>query len=309
MTRNPSIDTFRGVAIIGMVFFTLTLKLSSDLPELLRHNSFESLHLGDFVLPMFLFASGLSLAYFLIKRENIEKRKFKTEVIKRFCRLVIIGIILSSFSANGFFEMDEVMLSALLFIACVLLFKFNWKILICLIFLINISYIALKEFHGTSIFHGHYLGGYPASLYYFPVMLIGFMVGRGIISNGIWSKKNKMIIALTFIFFFISLVFVPIKKLEASPTFMMLSVLFSFCIFILIDLVVKKHRFVEIEYLGKKPIRYWMMMYIIFIIPAHFYIESNDKEFPLDVQWEFGILISFGLMVLLWGISRVIDRE
>ena len=53
-----------------MVFFTVTLRLSSDLPDPLRHNVWGSLHLGDFVLPMFLFASGLSLAYFLQKREK-----------------------------------------------------------------------------------------------------------------------------------------------------------------------------------------------------------------------------------------------
>ena len=56
-------DAFRGLAIVGMVFFTLTLKLSRNLPDILKHNVSGSLHLGDFVLPMFIFGSGISLAY------------------------------------------------------------------------------------------------------------------------------------------------------------------------------------------------------------------------------------------------------
>ena len=273
MSRNPSIDTFRGTTIIGMVFFTLTLKLSSNLPEILRHNSYESLHIGDFILPMFLFASGLSLAYYLQKKENEEKRVFRTDVIIRFSRLAIIGIILSPFSANGFFKMDEVMLCAILFIVCIIISKINWKILIFLICSINISYIALKEFYEISFFHKHYLGGYPATLYYLPVMLIGFIIGKEMISKGLWSKKNKIIISIILFFFLISWFFIPIKKLEATPSFMMLSILFSFSIFVFVDLICNNfHRFKEIEYLGKKSIRYWMTMYIIFIIPAHFYI-------------------------------------
>ena len=308
MTRNQSIDTFRGLAIIGMVFFTLTLKLSSDLPELLKHNSYDSLHIGDFVLPMFLFASGMSIAFFIKKREVMNKKDFKVDILRRFFRLVLIGIILSPFSANGFFEMDEVMLCAILFIACILLVKIDWKLLIFLIFLINFSYYALNEFYEISFFQEHYLGGYPATLYYFPVMLIGFIVGKELIAKDIFSKKNLIIMSIIVIFFFISWIIIPIKKLEASPSFMMLSILFSFIIFAVVDKMVKTKRFKEIEYLGKKPIRYWLMMYIIFIIPAHFYIETNNKDFPLNIQWQFGILISLGLIILLWGISKVIDR-
>ncbi|MCK4718720.1 MAG: DUF1624 domain-containing protein, partial [Thermoplasmata archaeon] len=68
--RDRSIDVFRGIAIVSMVFFTVTLKLSSDIPDILRHNSSGYFHIGDLVLPMFLFASGLSLAYYIDKRDK-----------------------------------------------------------------------------------------------------------------------------------------------------------------------------------------------------------------------------------------------
>ena len=68
--RNRAIDAHRGLAILGMVFFSLTIRLSADLPGPLKHNVRNSLHIGDLVLPMFLFASGLSLAYFLEKHAS-----------------------------------------------------------------------------------------------------------------------------------------------------------------------------------------------------------------------------------------------
>ena len=143
MNRDHSIDAFRGLSIIGMVFFTVILRLSSNLPDILRHNVWGTVHLGDFILPMFLFASGLSLAYYLKKRENEKKNVFLQSILLRFGKLALVGISLSIFSAYGFLEMDEVMLSALLFIACVVLSKLNWKILIGIIFVINLSYIFL----------------------------------------------------------------------------------------------------------------------------------------------------------------------
>ncbi len=70
--RIRSIDVFRGISILLMVFFTLILRLSDSLPVLIIHNVRESIHLGDFVLPMFLFASGISLVFFAKKRKKLK---------------------------------------------------------------------------------------------------------------------------------------------------------------------------------------------------------------------------------------------
>ena len=126
MDRYQPIDAFRGLAILGMVFFTATLRLASNLPDILRHNVWGSIHLGDFILPMFLFASGLSLAFYL---QKYGKKILHKKMLRRFIILALIGFSLSIFSAYGFLEMDEVMLSALLFITCVALSKLDWKII------------------------------------------------------------------------------------------------------------------------------------------------------------------------------------
>ena len=309
MRRDFNIDTFRGMAIIGMVFFTITLRLSSNLPDILRHNVWGSVHLGDFILPMFLFASGLSLAYYLKKRENEKKNVFLQSILLRFGKLALVGISLSIFSAYGFLEMDEVMLSALLFIACIVLSKLNWKILIGIIFVINLSYIFLIHFDMTSIFVGHYLGGYPAALYYLPVMLTGFVIGKGIISNGLWCGSNQTIMWSTFIFFLIFLIFIPLNKMTATPSFVMLSVLFSFIIFVIMaEINSKIGSLKRLGSIGRKPLRYWILMYIIFIIPLWFYIEYTGQVLPLSLPWFIGVSLSLVLMLLFWIISHMIDR-
>jgi hypothetical protein len=308
MNRNQTIDSFRGLAILGMVFFTLTLSLSRNLPFILRHNVRGSVHLGDFVLPMFLFASGLSIAYFIEKRKNQKQKIFFKDVTKRFTRLAIIGIFLSFFSAYRFLEMDEVMLSAILFIACIFLYKFNLKTNLFLIFLINSSYFVLIYFDKISIFKMYYLGGYPAAVYYLPVMLTGLLIGKEIIENGLWSKNNKLIFVIIIVFFIFFSIFIPIDKLAATPSFMMFSILFSILIFIFVEEIIQKLPFKEeIEYLGKKPIRYWLMMFIIFIIPLWFYFQLANQTIPLDINWFIAIVLSFGAMIFLYLISIGID--
>ena len=308
MARYHPIDAFRGFTILGMVFFTVTLRLSSDLPDLLRHNVWGSVHMGDFILPMFLFASGLSLAYFLHKREKEKKNVFILDVIKRFSKLALVGVSLSFFSAYGFLQMDEVMLSALLFVICICLRRLDWKFLLGIIFIINLSYIALIELDQVGIFIGHYLGGYPAVLYYIPVMLTGLIMGKGIISNGFWCKSNKITIATIFVFFLFFWVFIPINKLVASPSFIMLSILFSFLIFAIMESTMSNiNSLKELEYIGRKPLRYWLMMYIVFLIPLWFYVELSEQNIPLDITWSIGIVTSLGLMILLWTISHIVD--
>jgi len=306
MIRNQSIDAFRGLAIIGMVFFTLTLRLSRNLPEILRHNVWESVHLGDFILPIFLFASGLSLAYFIQEREK--QNTFSRDVVKRFGKLALVGISLSFFSAYVFLGMDEVILSAILFIACVALSKLDWKTILIIIFFINLSYLVLIQLDQVSIFIGHYLGGYPAAIYYLPIMLIGLTIGKGIISDELWCKRNKIIIVMIFAFFLIFSVFIPINKLTASPSFVMLSILFSFLIFFIIEKIVASlNSFGELEYIGRKPLRYWLMMYIFFLIPLELYKEYSGQFFPLQIYWIFSVIISLIMVIILWGLSHLID--
>lgn len=310
MRRNRSIDAFRGLAIVGMVFFTLTLRLSGDLPDLMQHNVRGSLHIGDFILPLFIFGSGLSLAYYISKRKKEEKR-FVSSVLERFGLLAVVGILLSHFSAKGFLEMDEVMLIALLFLACTALYNLDWKILLGIVPFIDLAYLFFIRpgwLASMDPFTGHYLGGYAAAPFYMTVMIAGLIIGKGIVSKGLWCMNNILAIALISFLFFICWLFVPIEKLAVSPSFMMLSILVCFAVFVLIDKLIKAlNGLGEIEYMGRKPLRYWIMMYVGFLIPLTLYAEHNGLSFPLSVDWLLAVLLSVCVMLVLWLASQGID--
>ncbi len=315
MSRDRSIDIFRGLAIVLMVFFTATLKLSADLPDVLRHNARGSFHAGDVVLPLFLFASGLSLAYYLDVRRRDPKGTTLRDVAGRFGKLALVGVSLSYFSAYGFLEMDEVMLCALLFLACAGLSRAGWKAALGVTFLINTSYIGIVWLGHEDIFTGHYLGGYPAALYYLPVMLIGLTVGKGMMAQGLWCRRTGIIMGSVAAFFIVSWAFVPVDKLAATPSFMMLSVLLSFAIFASLEGALRgagagsgAKLTGQLEYLGRKPLRYWLMMFIFFVIPAKLYIRETGGSFPMDIHWPAGVALSLGLMLMMWGASRLVDR-
>lgn len=312
MTRDRAIDAFRGLAIIGMVFFTLILRLSNDLPDILRHNVSGSFHLGDIVLPMFIFGSGLSLAYYLVKREEEGTKTFLRNVMERFGALALIGIGLSHFSARGFLEMDEVMLIALLFLVCTVLSKLDRKVILGIVLGIDLAYLAFVQpdwvdAGAADLFAGHYLGGYAAAPFYLTVMLVGLLVGKGIVSEKLWCKRNIVTITLVSIFFLVTWAFAPVDKLAVSPSFMMLAVLLCFAIYAVMERVVRNmHASNELEYLGRKPLRYWIMMYVFVLIPLTLYAEHTAGP-PPDLHWPLSVIISICVMSLLWMASQGMD--
>ena len=308
MTRNHSIDAYRGIAIIGMIFFTLLLRLSTTLPDLLRHNVWGAVHVGDFILPMFLFASGFSLAYYC-KKEEFEKRKrFVHAVMRRFMLLAFVGVSLSYFSAYGFLEMDEVMLNALLFIGCVVLYRFSWKAILGIIFAINLSYVLLLHLNYETIFIGHYLGGYPAAVYYLPVMLLGLSIGKNNISKGLWCKENNISIGIIFVFFLVFSVLVPFNKMTASTSFMMLAILFSYSSYIIID---GWHTYYSplnwLQRIGRKPLQCWVLMYMVVLVPLSIYSGLSSQSTSLSIQWYYVVGISVLVMMVFYGIARIFE--
>jgi len=305
----------------------MTLKLSSDLPELLKHNVPGSVHVGDFVLPMFLFASGLSLAYYFennLSRGSLCSSSALKDIIGRFIKLAFIGLSLSYFSAYRLLEMDEVMLSAICFLACIFLSRFKWKFGLLIIILINLSYLLLIKFDHTYIFSQHYLGGYLSVPYYLPIMLSGFFVGQDMIlrsemnhltastnnaSENPISANNLLLMVGVMVLFLLSMLFAQLDKLTASPSFMMLSILVSFFLYIaFIKFKLSNPIAAQIEYIGKNPLRFWVMMYVLLIIPGIIYVKTKDGSFPLEIPWLAGITISSAAIFLLWSMSKLVDR-
>jgi hypothetical protein len=294
--RIKAIDCFRGLSIILMVFFSLILRLGT-LPDLLAHNEPGALHLGDFVLPMFLFASGMSLVFFAEKRRKEGRGRYLLDVVERTGKLVLIWLFLSPFSSGEFLGMDELMLSAMLFIPTLLLLRTDWKVIAAVALIPPLLYLALLRADALPDFTAHYLGGYPAAVFYLPVMLAGALAGKRLDRVGWLFAASLALSALL-------LLLAPPYKMSASPSFMALSVAFSSGLFMLAGRLGSGF----LEYLGRRPIRYWVLMFLLFIIPADFYVLGSGGSFPLGFSWEAAVIISALFLAVFYGASLAIDR-
>ena len=156
------------------------------------------------------------------------------------------------------------------------------------------------------IFYEQYLGGYPAALFYLPVMLVGLIIGEGIKNKGLFCKQNSITMGTITGYFFVFWILIPIDKLIATPSFMMLSILFCFVMLIIIyNLLDHIGEMEELEYLGRKPFRYWIMMYVLIILPLRFH---TNNQFPMDINWIAGVMLSIVTLLILFLLSKVLDK-
>lgn len=303
--RNRTIDLFRGLAIILMIFFSLLVRLSIT-PDILSHNVRGSIHFGDFVLPMFLFASGLSLPFFIKRREVKKPVERILDVIEKFGKLILISLIITPFSAGGLLYMDEIMLNAVLFLPAVILAKKSEEFLLVLSVVILLSYFLIFPYIKI-YFDQYYLGGYYAAIFYLPVMLAGVLLGKRIIRGKEFKDHFIIYLALTIS----SLLTIFPDKMQASPSFMVLSILLSIVLFYLIKVVIlkiKNNPLLDfLEYCGKEPLRFWVTLFLIFVIPISFYLLASGKPFPLGLEWKIGVLVSAFAIILSYFISKLID--
>ncbi|VVC03737.1 Uncharacterised protein [Candidatus Bilamarchaeum dharawalense] len=292
--RIRAIDNFRGLTIVLMVFFTMLLVLSNSLPWLLTHNVSGGLRPGDFVLPMFLFASGMSLVYFEKKRGKT--KGYLLDIIERVGKLAILWFFLSPFSAGEFLGMDEIMLNLLLFVPTILLIRFSDKEIVLAGLVIFMLYLILHATDSLPDLTTHYLGGYGGAIFYLPVMLAGVVAGRNI-------HEIKKYILPSLLLSMLMLLTIPPFKLAVTPSFMALSISLALIVFELC----KKITFEQLEYLGRTPIRYWVLMFVLLGAPLVFYASSTKTSLPLEFDWPVAILIAVCEMVLLYLVSKLID--
>ncbi len=294
--RIREIDVFRGLSVLSMVFFTIIFRLSRTLPDFLIHNVRNSLHIGDFVLPMFLFASGMSIVFFFSKRKKVKPGIIAMDIAGRFGKLAMIALFLSPFSAGEALGMDEVMLSALLFIPTVILARYDVKIIGAVAAGVIISYFVLAGIGGLPDFTENYLGGYQAAIFYLPVMLCGLIAGKML------DKTKELMIG--FLGVAVLLMFIiPACKLCLTPSFMMLSVAVSMMVFEASKLIKSE----KLEFLGRKPIRYWVLMFILMVIPMSIYEAYANTSLPLGLGAVEAFVITLLMLPLIYLVSNAIE--
>jgi len=216
--------------------------------------------------------------------------------VERFGKLAGIAILLSPFSAGGLFEMDEVMLSALLFVPSIILLGFSEAVIFTVALLVFVLYFALQGMFMLPDFTAHDLGGYAAAIFYLPVMLGGVLAAKRI------NEIGKLLAVATLVFLLL-LVLAPPYRISVSPSFMALSVAFSLAVFT----IVKHVKSGFLEYLGRKPLRYWVLMFVVLIVPITFYTLFSGSWLPLGLGWEAALAITSMSLLLLYLISKAMD--
>ena len=304
--RVRSIDIFRGITVVLMVFFSIYGALSST-PIFLQHNEPDSVHFGDFVLPMFLFASGMSLVFFAKKREKETPMNYALDCANRITQLLLVSMLITLLSGR-FLQMDEVMLNALLFIPSLILIILALPELAiaAIALLIFAFYSFLSAFGMLPDFSATYLGGYPAALFYLPVMLGGVIAGRRVLEG---KSTNPALFASAIVFVALLLLSPPYKT-EVSPSFMALAVFLSLIFFKAVELLPAKSQPAIpsfFEYLGRNPIRYWVLMFVLLLVPINFCAFASGKHIPLELGAAQSFSISILCLFFLFAVSKTAD--
>ena len=95
--RFASVDTFRGLLLIGMVFTPSTAV--GDHFAFLRHAEWNGITMNDWIFPAFLVTSGLSLSFLL---RNPSKQATYRRLIRRLILLVVLGIAYNAYGTSWF---------------------------------------------------------------------------------------------------------------------------------------------------------------------------------------------------------------
>ncbi len=307
-TRNRTLDVTRGFAIIGMVFFTIIYQITQGLPDVLTHNVAGQMHLGDFVLPLFIFASGISAAYFIERRKEKKPIPFLLDVAERAALLIGVSFFLSPISSNVPFGMDEIMLAAIMFIFSVAFFPLpNWFYAIFSILLAGIYAFVVVQF-GVSFFDAANLGGYPGAPFYLPVALAGLAIGKGLIKGNKHAAVHAAYVA--FLLYVATLFFFPVDKLRVSPPFMYMSIVLGATLYVLFDFFMRRFnlQFDFLAYVGKNPLRYWVLMWVCFLIPLAFYYAAHGRYSLRLFDWPTASIISLTLLFLFAFLSSLLDK-
>jgi hypothetical protein len=227
--------------------------------------------------------------------------------LERFWKLVLISFFLMILAGAAPFTMDELMLLAILSLPTILIAVLPEIFIYISILLPPALYLILLYTGSLPDFNATYLGGYPAAIFYLPVMLFGFLAGRAVS-----DKRSPLpLTASMLLLSAILLTLVPPYKMEVSPSFMALASLLSIILYICVERIIRIPSFQAVsvlffEYLGRNPIRYWVLMFLLFVIPVRFYLFAEGQH-TAGLDPAQAVFVSLAFSISLFLISKLID--
>lgn len=271
--REQALDFLRGIAILLMFFFTLNTRLCSELSFFLQHNLPNSLKIGDFVFPLFLFVSGCGIG------KGVHRVKPLHHLFLRAFQLILVGMILSPYTTGQLFGIDEVCISGLLLVPTTYILRFPRGLRYTVFFLIPFMYFVLAKALGVAPYSGDaYLGGWRVIPFYLPIPIAG----------GLYELTEKrefvLFLIVTFAGCLLSLIAFPPTKIMITPSFVFLSVVVVACM----RMALQNFNFAPIAYIGRKPLHAWICMFTLFVIPLSILQTPHSKTVAIIFN-AFGI--------------------
>ena len=295
-SRDHQLDILRGVAVVGMFFFSSLLTLSDRLPLMLRHNEFGKLLPGDFVVTTFLFSSGVSIQLLMNRYPSILNRELWRKLSKRLLVMLLVSIVVTPFSVSELLGMDEVMLNLVLTIPAVLLSACGVRFSVAAVVMICGAYAV---FHAQIPFESRYLGGYPGAVFFFPAMLAGmFLSERG--RSQVWVHALLWGCGAVLL----AVVLGRPDKLRVTPSFVALSSCVSLLLIGFLDRL--RVECGPLEYFGKHSLRMWFLLFAM-LGPVRLYAEVSLHTRQLSLSTTEALGISVGWMVVSYGMSKLLD--
>lgn len=295
-SRDSQLDLLRGVAVAGMFFFSFVATLSDSLPVFLTHNIPGKLLVGDFVLTLFLYCSGVSLALVCSRYKSVWMRQVWRKLCIRLFQMVTVSVFVTPFSASAVLGMDEMMLNAVLTVPAFLVIACGRNWIWMTAFVVWAARDILVAFGVVPVLPADYLGGYPLAVFWLPIILGGALV---------WSLSEREIALQLMVWVSLLVLSVVLSgwpdKMALSPSFGVLSI----CVALLMLLVFRRYsvRCYWLEYFGSKPLRMWCMMFAL-LGPVRLYAEVAHKRMMLGLSPFNAVLASVAWMGCCYWLSR-----
>jgi hypothetical protein len=276
ISRDRQLDLLRGVAVAGMFFFSVVATLSDSLPLFLAHNVQGHLLPGDFVLSLFLFCSGISLAMVSARYQSLRVWEMWRKLGVRLLQMLAVSLFVTPFSTGTVLGMDEMMLNAVLTIpALLIIIGGRWCVWLVTVFT-WLAQVGLLQSHTIVESSGVYLGGYSCAVFWLPILLGGALV-MGVPMREMLQQLGAW-----------CLLCVVATLVSGWPDKMSLNVSFGVCSVILgVVLLVLFRRFSVrcewLEYFGSKPLRMWGLMFCL-LGPVRLYAEVEAKQLSLSLS-------------------------
>lgn len=299
-SRDRQLDLLRGIAVMGMFFFSLVLSMSDTLPSVLEHNVSGRLLPGDLVLSLFLFSSGVSIALLRSRYRSLWNRELWIKLAKRLGMMIVASVFITPFSVGAFLGMDEVMLNAVLTVPAVILSGMGLAANSIVMAAIAVAYEMLPTFGMQVPFSSMYLGGYYGAVFFLPVMVAGVLVCHE------WRNRSlPHALAWSGIFALAWYQFGTPDKLSVTPSFIALSC--CICAFLLYVLGRFHVTNSWLEYCGQHSLRMWVLMFVL-LGPVRLYAEVSLHARGLSLAWWQAVVVAVGWMAISGFISRSWDR-